>query len=416
MIRRILVTFAALVILVIAAAVVFLGAARSMGDDDGPKPTATNTPTATATKTNRPCAPPYAVVTVKNKQGETVEGAEVSVIGPYPIVPGVTPEYNGVTQENGTTRFKVGDKGDYDISVTAAGYEKAVLVGRDDQTVGRAPKLDCGDTKVEVSLDRPGEVPPPSTPTAMPTSSRSATATPDSGSPSATPTTVPPLGSFAFVYTLGVDDKEGVCRSLFAHRIISSCDEINEPVPVKKSGTGWSTYVRSGQTVHVVDGVSYSDEPFWEVTFRVPRADGLEVVYVQRKCGNVSAPPGKTMPPSKPFVPTQPQPTPTPGKEVPTATPKASTSTPPPATKTPVPPTRTTVPPTATPKAPTQTPAPTQTSCCTLVPDHTRPAVINTPVNTIAVPSATPMPQQTVKPPGPTNTPIGDPGCGLFCE
>lgn len=351
-------------------------------------------------------------VAVFDKEDHVLGAAEVTVIGPYPIVPGVTPEHTGTTDFFGVAKIELPKPGEYDIAVSREGYEDASLVGRDDQMVARAPEIVCGGNLVRVELDRVGEAPPPSPP--ADNGGNGGGNVPSSGEGGPPPDV--DENAFAYVFTVGVKTKDDVCRSLSIHRIISSCEEINEPEEVVKSGTGWSTFVRSGQTIHVVGGVSYSEEPFWRVTFKEARKDGLEEVFVQRACGNVSAPPGKTMPPKKPF---QPKEEVTPPAKTPTVPPP-----PPSATNTPrVPHTATPVPPTATPKATetprppaTQTAAPTQTTCCTPVPDYTRPAKENTPVNTIVVPTATPVPQQTVRPPGSTNTPIaGGNDCGLFC-
>lgn len=148
--------------------------------------------------------------------------------------------------------------------------------------VARAPEIVCGGNLVRVELDRVGEAPPPSPP--ADNGGNGGGNVPSSGEGGPPPDV--DENAFAYVFTVGVKTKDDVCRSLSIHRIISSCEEINEPEEVVKSGTGWSTFVRSGQTIHVVGGVSYSEEPFWRVTFKEARKDGLEEVFVQRACGN----------------------------------------------------------------------------------------------------------------------------------
>lgn len=178
--------------------------------------------------------------------------------------------------------------------------------------------------------------------------------------------------------------------------IIDSEDDLQGDIDCNISVTHKNIAIafRSGGSVDFYEG-----ELFEEPACKAVLKNG-EVWYVQRVCGNLLR-----KKPGQPPVEEKPQPTPTPVKEVPTKTPTpVSSRTPPPATKTPVPPTRTPVPPTATPKPPTQTPAPTQVGCCTPVPDHTRPPVINTPVSTVVHPTDTPEAVQTTKPP-PTTVP-----------
>ncbi len=212
-----------------------------------------------------------------------------------------------------------------------------------------------------------------------------------------------------FVRVGGVTDRGGALIVLIGLGIIDSEDDLQGDIDCNISVTHKNIAIafRSGGSVDFYEG-----ELFEEPACKAVLKNG-EVWYVQRVCGNLLQ-----EKPGQPPVEEKPLPTPTPGREVPpSATPTSPTvsPTPPSATNTPRPPTATPVPPTATPRPATQTPAPTQVGCCTPDPDYTRPAVINTPVNTIPVPTDTPMPTQIVRPPGPTNTPIGGGGCGLFC-
>jgi len=212
-----------------------------------------------------------------------------------------------------------------------------------------------------------------------------------------------------FVFGQGVA-REDVPRVLMAHGIIKDPGEINPPEEVTRTGSGWTTYIRDGQTVSTVPA-NYTNEPFWRVTFKKERSDGLKEIFVQRKCGNVSVPPGVKIPkptPSPQATPTAtqtPTATSTPRKGVtPTKTPTVPVSTPSPT------PTSTKVPPTSTPR-PTQTAAPTQTGCpcpsTSATPANT-PTVLPTPVSTIAVTPTPPPPTPTSQsqPPGATPTPI----------
>ena len=140
-----------------------------------------------------------------------------------------------------------------------------------------------------------------------------------------------------------------------------------------------------------------------------------DVCYINPPCGNPETVPGK-LPPAPPEL--QPNPTVTPtatptiGKEVtssstptPTRTTTSSSTPTPSVTNTPscncatVTPTATNTPTrTSTPVTPTQTAQPTPRPCdCTPVPPG-RPTVIPTPVNTIVVPTDTPMAIQTSRP------------------
>jgi hypothetical protein len=145
------------------------------------------------------------------------------------------------------------------------------------------------------------------------------------GTGSTTPQATSEPGTEGFIFGNGVEEHEN-CRVLMMFRIISSCEEIASIEPVDRSGTGWTTYVRSGTAIRTEE-TNYINEPFWRVTFKEERADGLEEVFVQRVCGNVSAPPGKEVPSTTP--------TPT---SVTTPTPPVGTSTPPPTATPPAPP------------------------------------------------------------------------------
>ncbi len=219
-----------------------------------------------------------------------------------------------------------------------------------------------------------------------------------------------------FVRVGGVKDPGGALIVLIGLEIIDSEDDLQGDIDCNISVTHKNIAIafRSGGSIDFYEG-----ELFEEPACKAVLKNG-EVWYVQRMCGNLLH-----EKPGQPPVVEKPLPTPTataiPGEEVvPSATPtsRPGSPTPPVATNTPVvktaTPPATSTPPKAT-STPPQTAVPTQKPCCTPVPDYTRPAVINTPVNTIPVPTATPMPVQPVRTSGPANTPVGDPGCGLFC-
>ncbi|MBI2594504.1 carboxypeptidase regulatory-like domain-containing protein, partial [Candidatus Curtissbacteria bacterium] len=241
---------------------------------------------------------------VLDTSGNPVTGARVLVSGPYRATEGAT-QYFAQTSDKGAYWVFLPIDGDYDINVEAEGFVPALLVGHPAQVVGKAPVV-TGHTKVpDIVLKREAQF-------------------------------LPARGPNAYVYGKGVEEDE-VCRVLLSHGIISSCEEINATVAVTESGAGWTTYVRDGQAISTRP-INYTNEQFWEVTFKEPRTDGLERVLVQRVCGNITAPKGeefpqqiRVVPTSTPIVVSTPTPTPTP-LFFPTATP---TSPVPPSTATP---------------------------------------------------------------------------------
>ncbi len=250
-----------------------------------------------------------------------VEGASVRASGPYNQSGQEAEHHEAFTDHDGLYKIPLPMNGEYELLVNAEGFEQALLVsGQDIEKI-------VGDLMVDdITLKKRSEI-------------------------------VQPTGPSAYVYGKGVE-KDEVARVLMAHGIINSFDEINEPVGTNVTGEGWTTYIRDGQSIST-QPINYVAEPFWKVTFRQVRADGLEVVYVQRVCGNITAPPGEVVIRPIPTPPVGPTPPPPPGVTS-TPTPPGATPTPPPTTPlpTPTPPTTT---PTPTPTPPTGTPTPTPT-------------------------------------------------------
>jgi hypothetical protein len=210
----------------------------------------------------------------------------------------VAANYEVLTDEAGQYSLDLPVDGDYNIFVSGEGFEPSFLVAGQDVEVVK------GEFKTpDVVLKKKGEIDPPT----------------DSAE--------------AYVYGKGVT-KDQVWEVLMSHGIISSADEINEPEEDTITGKGWTTYVRDGQSISD-QPIDYVDEPFWKVTFKEERADGLKIVYVQRKCGNITVPPGEeVITPTPGHTPT-PVPSPTPSA-TPTPTPTATPRPTP--TPTPVPP------------------------------------------------------------------------------
>jgi hypothetical protein len=257
---------------------------------------------------------------VLNTAGDPVSGALVRVSGPFRSTEAAT-SYEDLTDEAGKFKIKLPIDGEYDIFASADGYEHSALVS------GQGIEEIIGDFTVDdITLKRRQEV-------------------------------IPQRGSAGFVYGEGILDEEGVYRVLLLHGIISSRDEVVDIFEDSMTGQGWSTFVRDGQTISVRP-IIYNNEPAWHVVLQQGREDGLTDVFVQKACGNISAPPGEKPPTRGEVMPPPPGPVPAP---VPTPPPPVTPPpTPPGATPTPTPPTVTPTP-TPTPTPPTRTPTPTPT-------------------------------------------------------
>jgi hypothetical protein len=290
-----------------------------------------------------------------------IPGALVRVSGPFRSTEAAS-NYEQLTNEEGVYWIGVPIDGEYDLFASVEGYEASLLVSG--QHVEEVKGLFGAP---DIILKRKAEF-------------------------------TPARGTDAYIYGKGVQ-KDDVCRVEMDYGLIASCDEIKDPVAVTKSGAGWTTYVRDGQAISTKPA-NYENEPFWEVTFKSDRPDGLKVLYVQRKCGNVSAPPGEKIPP--------------PRKEVigPTPTPVVGSSPTPPATG--VPPTATCPPPPPTPTSPlpTQTaePTPTRVAPCLDCPPPPTEEPLPPEWSETATPVNINNPPPTVKPPsGSTPTPRPSP-------
>ena len=287
-----------------------------------------------------------------------IPGALVRISGPFRSTEAAS-NYERLTNAGGSYWIGVPIDGEYDLFASAEGYESSLLVSG--QNIEEVKGLFGAP---DIVLKRKAEF-------------------------------TPSRGTDAYVYGKGVQ-KDDVCRVVMDHGLITSCDEINDPVTVTKSGAGWTTYVRDGQAISTKPA-NYDNEPFWEVTLKGERSDGLKVVYVQRKCGNVSAPPGeKIPPPRKEVIGSTPTPvvgsSPTPPATG--VTPTATCPPPPPS------PTETSVPSTQTPQPPPTKVPP----CLNCLPPPTE-EPYPPPVSATATPVNIWNPTPTVAPPvGPTPT------------
>lgn len=298
--------------IVIAFIVIFVWAAAFRGNGDGKDKLVSGEPGGAG-------APEYTtsiVGRVLNTAGDPISGALIRVSGPFRSTEGAT-NYEALTNEAGKFKIKLPIDGEYDILALADGYEPSALVsGQDIEEV-------IGDFAVDdIVLKKRQEV-------------------------------VPQRGSAGFVYGEGILDEEGVYRVLMLHGIISSRDEVVDIFEDSMTGQGWSTFVRDGQTISVRP-IIYNNEPAWHVVLQPGRSDGLTDVFVQKACGNISAPLGEKPPMREEVMPPPPGPVPAP---VPTPPPPV-TPPPTPPGATPTPPTVTPTP-TPTPTPPTRTPTPT---------------------------------------------------------
>lgn len=85
-------------------------------------------------------------VAVFDKEDHVLGAAEVTVIGPYPIVPGVTPEHTGTTDFFGVAKIELPKPGEYDIAVSREGYEDASLWDVTTRWSPAHPRLFAGET------------------------------------------------------------------------------------------------------------------------------------------------------------------------------------------------------------------------------------------------------------------------------